>query len=76
MIKAAGPQGTGVVGGGAPQGSGNSGSGGSGGSGSGSGSGQTGAAVAVGIPQLNMGIFGMGLYVFGAVASGMAVILL
>jgi len=76
LIKAAGPQGTGVVGGGAPQGSGNSGSGGSGGSGSGSGSGQTGAAVAVGIPQLNMGIFGMGLYVFGAVASGMAVILL
>jgi hypothetical protein len=72
LIKAAGAQGTGIVSGGAPQGSGSS---GSGGSASGS-SGQTGAAVAVGIPQLNMGVFGMGLYVVGAMASGMALILL
>lgn len=36
----------------------------------------TGAAVGITIPRLEFGLMGLGIYVFGAVASGMAMILL
>lgn len=68
LLKAAGASGTGVVGGGA------SGSGGSGASGS-SGS-KTGAASGLSAPVFNTGAFSLGMYVVGAITSGMAMILL
>ncbi|KAL6709579.1 hypothetical protein ACN47E_001514 [Coniothyrium glycines] len=67
MLKAAGAQGTGVVGGGANTGSSNSSSGGAAGS--------AGAAAGLSI-QHSSSVFGIGLYVVGAVFSGMAMVLL
>jgi hypothetical protein len=67
MLQAAGVQGTGVVGGGAKA---------SGGSGSGNSSSSQGAAAGLSVPQFSFGIFGLGFYVMGAMASGMAMILL
>lgn len=69
LVEAAGAAGTGVVGGSAADG-------GSGGSGSGSGGSATGAAAALSVPQFSSGAFGLGMYVIGAVASGMAMVLL
>lgn len=63
LLKEAGAEGTGVV---------TSGSRASGASGSGS----QGAASGLSIPQFSAGFFGLGVYVVGAVASGMAMILL
>lgn len=70
LVAAAGASGTGVVSGGAQV---------SGGSSSGaksSASGSAGAAAGLSVPQFNAGVFGIGLYMLGAVASGMAMILL
>lgn len=69
LLKEAGTDGTGSVAGGA---AGSSGSG-NGTKGSGSGSGSTGAASAL---YSTDSVFGLGLYLVGAVASGMAMILL
>ena len=66
LLKAAGAAGTGTVGGGANTGS-NSSSGASG---------SQGAAAGLSVPQFSTGVFGLGMYVVGAVASGMAMILL
>jgi hypothetical protein len=66
LLEAAGAQGTGVVAGG-PRASG---------SGSGSAANSTGAAAGLTAPQFNAGAFGMGVYVLGAMASGMAMVLL
>jgi hypothetical protein len=67
MLQAAGAQGTGVVSGGAKPASG---------SGSPSGSNSQGAAAGLSVPQFSFGIFGLGFYVMGAMASGMAMIFL
>jgi len=65
LLQAVGAQGTGVVSGGAVQASG-----------SGKPNGSQGAAAGLSVPQFSVGIFGLGLYVIGAMASGMAMILL
>jgi hypothetical protein len=65
LLQAAGAQGTGVVSG-APRASG---------SGSAANAAQ-GAAAGLSAPQFSAGAFGLGLYVLGAVASGMAMILI
>ncbi|KAF2849402.1 carbohydrate-binding module family 43 protein [Plenodomus tracheiphilus IPT5] len=69
LLKAAGASGTGVV-------SGTPGSGSSSGSGSGSSGNSTGAASGLSAPVFSTGAFSLGMYVFGAIASGMAMILL
>lgn len=61
LLQAAGAAGTGVV---SSNGNGTS------------GSGSKGAAAGLSIPQFSTGSFGLGMYVVGAVASGMAMILL
>ncbi|KAH7085351.1 Glucanosyltransferase-domain-containing protein [Paraphoma chrysanthemicola] len=67
LLQAAGAAGTGVV----------SASGGvARASGSGSSSSSQGAAAGLAIPQFSAGVFGLGVYVMGAVASGMAMVLL
>jgi hypothetical protein len=70
LLKEAGTDGTGSVAGGALAGSSSN---GTKGSGSGSGSGSSGAASSL---YSTDNVFGLGLYVVGAVASGMAMILL
>jgi hypothetical protein len=67
LLQAAGAQGTGVVSG-APRASGSA--------GSAQGAAASGAASGLSAPQFNAGAFGLGLYVLGAVASGMAMILM
>lgn len=67
MLKAAGAAGTGTVSGGAVAGSQ---------TGSASGAAATGAAAALSAPQFNAGGVGLGFYLIGAMASGMAMILL
>lgn len=64
MLSAAGAQGTGVVGGGAQAGA------------SGTPKGSAGAAAGLTASHFSVGGFGLGFYVIGAMASGMAMILL
>lgn len=66
LLQAAGAQGTGVVSG-APAASGSSAAGANG---------SPGAASGLSAPQFNVGAFSLGIYVIGAVASGMAMILM
>jgi hypothetical protein len=63
LLQSAGADGTGVVSGPKVTGSGTS-------------SSSQGAAAGLSIPQMSTGVFSLGLYVVGAVASGMAMILL
>ena len=69
LLQAAGAQGTGVVSGGAQAGA-------SGAAASGSAGAAAGAAAGLSVPSFSIGSFGMGIYVLGAMASGMAMILL
>ncbi|KAF1839755.1 1,3-beta-glucanosyltransferase gel4 precursor [Decorospora gaudefroyi] len=64
LLKDAGPEGTGTVSGPAK------------GDGSGSDASGTSAAAPLSMPSFNFGVFGLGLYVVGAAASGMAMVLL
>lgn len=66
LLQAAGAAGTGVVSGSSvPRASG-----------SGSSSSSQGAAAGLAIPHFSVGVFGLGMYVMGAVSSGMAMVLL
>ncbi|KAF2033343.1 hypothetical protein EK21DRAFT_59116 [Setomelanomma holmii] len=66
LLQAAGASGTGVV----------TASGGAKASGSGTSSSSQGAAAGLNIPQFSAGVFGLSVYVMGAFASGMAMVLL
>jgi hypothetical protein len=68
LLSAAGAQGTGIVGGGAQAGSASG--------GSAKGSAAAGAAAGLSAPHFSMGGVGLGFYVIGAMASGMAMVLL